>query len=106
MRLGLALGKSVGEVRRLPYPEFKKWKVFSYLEPWGWQRDEENTARILSMLYSINSKQPKEPKDFVRDMAKDLIDYLSSASMPDFSKMTFEEKQEYYRKAIMKDFGI
>jgi hypothetical protein len=106
MRLGLVLGKSIGEVRALPYPEFKKWKILSYIEPWGWQRDEENTARILAMLFNVNNKQPKAPNDFVRDMPKDVIEAIRNASIPDMSNMSFEEKREFYRRHIMKDFGI
>jgi len=52
MRLGLALGRSQGEVRKIPYPEFRRWRAFYMIEPWGWWNEESNFARLIAMVHN------------------------------------------------------
>jgi hypothetical protein len=80
-RLGLALGKSIGEVRSLPYDEFVSWKLFYQLEPWGWHDREYRTAVMLTQGY--NSKLSKKGtakkiSDFIRDMPDLIIQHYES----------------------------
>ena len=70
LRLGLALGKSLTEIRALPYPEFLEWIAFSQIEPFGWHDREYRTAAQLSMLYNVNAGKGKSKltSDFIRNM--------------------------------------
>ena len=101
-RLGLALGKSIGEVRALPYPEYRSWELFHLVEPFGFENDEYRSAAILSMLYNINRTKgkAKDPKDFMRDMVKEVLKQLTE--IPDATELTRDE----LIKQIKKDFGI
>ncbi len=105
-RLGLALGKSLGEIRALPYPEFRAWQMFYAAEPWGWWNEEYQLAALLSMLYNINrgKGKAKDPKAFMRDTVKAVLSELKEA--PDLSQLSFEEQRELVVKQIKKDFGI
>lgn len=106
-RLGLALGKSIGEVRALPYPEFRAWQVFYALEPWGWHNDEFHAANLLAMLYNINrgKGKAKDAKDFIRNMETALMDALKEQRDP-LAGLSLEEQREYQIRQIKKDFGI
>jgi hypothetical protein len=110
MRLGLALHRSVEEVHLLPYPEYKRWWTFYLIEPWGWWNEEYQYARLLSMLRNVNiSKESdaKQPKDFMRDMPKDLFDRLKEAETPDvLDGMTLDEKRAWYIEQINRTFGL
>lgn len=71
LRLGLALGKSLGEVRNLPLPEVQLWRTYYKLEPWGWFDSEYRTAAVLMMLYNTRLTKTQHAKDleyFFRDM--------------------------------------
>ena len=75
-RLGLALGKSIAEVRALPFDEFMSWKMFYRIEPWGWHDNEYRTAAMLAQMWNTRiskRSQAKKIKDFMRDMPDLLI---------------------------------
>lgn len=102
-RLGLALGKTLTEVRALPYPEYRAWQLYYLLEPWGWHNEEFHFAALLAMLYNANrgkKGKTREVKDFVRDMEKAVLQEL--AEKPDVAELPREE----LIKMIKKDFGI
>lgn len=105
--MGLALRKSVGEVRALPYPEFRSWQIYYLLEPWGWENLEYLAGSVLAMLYNVNrgkKGKAKEPKHFMRDMEAALLKQLKE--MPDIDNMPNEEKREHLIRQIKQDFGI
>lgn len=103
-RLGLALGRSLGEVRALPYPEWKSWYVFSLVEPWGWWNTEEQAARVLTMLHNVNAKKAKAPKDFMRDMVRELLEVLKPpVNLDDLPE---EERRRMIIEAVKRDFGV
>lgn len=69
----MALGKTISEIRALPYEEFVSWQHFYSLEPWGWHDREYRTAALLTMLVNVNVNKranQKDVKDFVRDMPR------------------------------------
>jgi len=96
----LALGKSIGEIRALPNPEYEYWKLFYALEPFGAGADTAN-------LYNLN-RDPKKPAknedELLHDRAKAIIEALRPP--PDLSNMTAEEKREFMLRQVKKDFGI
>lgn len=109
MRLGLALGRSVGEIRKLPYPEYKRWWLFYKLEPWGWYNEEVNVARLLSMQHNTNVTKPKDakaPNFFVRDMQKLLLDSVKEEELPDLDGMSEDEKRAWYISQFNRTFGV
>lgn len=102
-RLGLVLGKSVGEVRALPYPEYRSWQIFYLLEPWGFENDEIRAASLLAQIHNVNvSKRSdlQKPAAYMRDTQAEVLKRLQAP--PDISKMTREE----LLAQIKKDFGV
>ena len=88
-------------------PEFQSWQLYYVLEPWGWQNDEYRTAVLLAQNY--NMRKPKKsharkPSDFMRDMFKAAIREMSEP--PDMAGMTDEQRREFIKAQIKKDFGI
>lgn len=97
LRLGLALGKSLGEIRSLPYPEIQKWRLMFLLEPWGFHDQEYRTAALLAKLHNSNTskrRQAKPVKFFMRDMLKGIVDNLRRKTKeeirPDYDLSTVE----------------
>lgn len=101
MRLGALLGKSIGEVRALPAPEYHKWELYYLIEPWGWHNTEYLLGRLLAEIYHIASrgKQRFTPKQFMRELDKIELP-------PDLSGMTKDERKKYIRECAKRDFGI
>jgi hypothetical protein len=101
-RLGLALGKSIGEIHALSYREYSDWQLYYLLEPWGWPNEEYAISTILAMLYNANrgKGKAKDVRDFQRRMLesalKELAEPIDPAEMP----------REELVKLIKKDFGI
>jgi hypothetical protein len=100
-RLGLALSKSLGEIRALPYPEYRSWELFYLVEPFGFENDEYRLASILSMLFNVNRSKGKarNPKDFMRDMQREVLKHIKA--QPDVSTLSRDE----LIALIKKDFG-
>ena len=99
----MALHKSIGEIRALPYPEYRSWELFYMIEPWGFENDEYRTAVILAMLHNLNQvkkNKMKQPKEFMRDMQGEVLRRIQPR--PDLSEYTREQIIEL----IKKDFGI
>ena len=117
-RLGLALGKSVEEVRNsMTNREFKSWQMFYLIEPWGWHDQEYRTAVLLEMLVNINTAKKSErvsAKDFIRDMPKLLEDAYRSQLQQDTTrdrllKANITERKQMIARAlgtIVKDVHI
>jgi hypothetical protein len=109
-RLGLALGKSVSEIRALPAAEFIRWQLYNQVEPFGWHNDEYHYAILLAMLYNINrdSKQSaRTPEDFMRDYQSEvmrLADNMDIQNMLD--RMTASDRKAFVVKQVKRDFGI
>lgn len=112
-RLGLALGKSVGEIRQLPYPEFRRWQLMYMLEPWGWQDAEYRTAAILAKLHNANiakRSDAKAPAFFMRDMEKEILKELrrqaAERQAADLGQMDTEARDALIRKSMREFFGV
>ena len=109
-RLGLALGKSIGEVRSLPYDEFVAWKLFYRLEPWGWHDREYRTAVLLTQLWNTHvSKQSQAKK--VDDFYRDMLELIMKAYQEHERELALKEKitkvSPAEKKAmIAKSFGM
>lgn len=86
----------------MPYAEFRSWKMFAMLEPFGFDADEYHTAALLAMLYNVNrgKGKPKDVKDFMRNMTRAVLSELDQ--QPAFEDL---QREEQIRK-IKKDFGI
>jgi hypothetical protein len=108
-RLGLALGKTIGEIRAMPASEFMRWQLFSIAEPFDWHNDEYRTGVILAMLYNANRGKGKarNAEDFMRDIAKGIenaTDQVETEIKVD--EMSEEERRKFLLARIKKDFGI
>lgn len=71
MRLGLALHKTIGEIRTMPAAEFKRWQAFYLLEPFGWENQEFLAAHQMSQLVNLKIEKfhnKTKPADFMRDL--------------------------------------
>ena len=92
----------MGEIRAMPYPEYRSWELFYLIEPFGFANDEYRMATNLSILYNINKGKgkAKEPKEFMRDMPAMLLSELKEK--PSVETMSREE----LIRQIKKDFGI
>lgn len=101
-RLGLALNKTIAEVRALPYPEYHAWELYYLIEPFGWRENEYSTAALLAMLYNVNrgKGKAKDVGEFMRDIPSAILNELKDK--PDISELSREE----IIKLIKKDFGI
>jgi len=98
----LALGKTLVEIRAMPYSEFRSWQLFYMLEPFGWHDNEYRTAAILAMLYNANrgKGKAKQVKEFTRDVEAAIYNELKDQSKVD--TMT----REQIVSAVKKDFGL
>ena len=98
----MALSKSIGEVRALPYPEYHAWELFYLLEPFGFENDEYHYASLLSMLYNVNrgKGKAKDAKEFMRDMHKAVLGQLVDTQDP------AELSRDELIKQIKKDMRI
>ena len=105
-RLGLALSKSISEIRSMSYVEFRSWQLFYLLEPWGWQNEEYYAAVNMAMLYNINRSKGKvkEPKEFMRDLEGELLKQLEAER--DLADLSVDEQREILIRQVKKDFGI
>ena len=106
-RLGLALGKSLTEIRQMPIGEYTSWKYFYMLEPFGWHDREYRTGALLAMLVNVNrSKKDKvrSASDFSRttkEMFEGIMGYLRRKGLESkYKEMTREEKKAFIRKKV------
>jgi hypothetical protein len=109
-RLGLALGKSLEEIRTLPAPEYRGWQQFYAIEPWGWQNDEYHFASILAILYNVNrdpkKKKAKPASDFMRNMIEGIEKAILQRKQEiDFENMSREEKRKLLIPIVKNLFG-
>ncbi len=100
---------SLGEIRAMPYPEFRRWQLYDLLEPIGWPDAEYRTAAMLTMLYNANrgKGRAKDVKDFMRNHLDGVLKELRSLQKQDeLDAMPAEQRREYLLAQIKKDFGI
>jgi hypothetical protein len=109
-RLGLALGKSEGEIRSIPYPEYRRWQLHYMLEPWGWHNDEYLMASIVAMIHNVNcseKKDMKERSDFMRNMEEAILEELNNKIEIDrIHSLPVEEQRKILIPIIKRDLGI
>lgn len=88
----------------MPYPEWRRWRTYFLLEPFGFWQTEAQVARLLSMLFNTHSKKPKKVASFIRkNFHQEVVD--SFKTPPDLSSMTETERKRYIREAAMRDLG-
>jgi len=108
--LGLALGKTIGEIRSMPAVEFMRWQLYYQVEPFGWQSDEYRTAVILAMLYNINRgkrQRAKYAEDFMRDYQNEIVKVADQEAEQDkLDAMNEDERKAYVVQQIKRDFGV
>jgi hypothetical protein len=103
----LALHKSLGEIRALPYAEFSAWQTFYMLEPWGWENNEYLFAMLAARIHNNNVSKQSDALDatsFMRDMDKLVLEELKEK--PDLEELPIEKRREIILAAVKKDFGI
>lgn len=107
LRLGLVLGKSLGEVRMLPYTEIVLWRTFYLLEPWGFHDQEYRTAALLAQIHNANISKKRQAKSatfFMRNMSKKMLEAIQKEKqrierqMPDLT--TPEGRQQASEEVI------
>jgi len=109
LRLGLALGKSLNEIRSLPNPELALWRAYYLLEPWGWPNEEFQVARILTMLWnrSVDRSKQKSPTFWIRNMLQQAVAAFSReqrAQSPDFIDMDTPEGKQKATERMVEQF--
>lgn len=83
----MALHKTIGEIREMPYPEFRRWKLIYLVKPWGFDQMEYWFASLRAEVYNAHHKTPKGPKDFMRDMLQGILDQLKpKPKVEDFTR--------------------
>lgn len=97
----MALGKSVAEVRALSYVEYRSWELFYALEPFGWGAHH---AALHNIHRNPKKEKAKNEDDLLNDRAKEIIRELRPD--PDMSKMSDQEKRDFIKKQVKKDFRI
>ena len=108
-RLGLALGKTIGEIRQIPYPEFRRWRRYNVIEPIGWPNTEYQYGMLAHVIYNMNRSsktKAKKPQDFMRDMVQELDRAISQTNMRQrYEQMSIEEKRAYQKKQLQSMLG-
>jgi hypothetical protein len=103
-RLGLALGKSLDEIRAMNVDEWLSWKDFYALEPWGWQDREYRTAMTMAFFHNVYKKKNSPVArvgDYIRDMTAGIENMIARKKQErDFFKMTREEKKNIIRREV------
>jgi hypothetical protein len=108
MRLGLALHKTIEEIRDMPVTHYHRWELFYQLEPWGWEEQEYQFAKLRSELWSIANKGKKQFKaiDFMRDLTKWIFEIQPSDMTPEELKAYREEHRDELRAMAKRAFGV
>jgi len=82
-RLGLALGMSIGRLRAtMSESEYRSWKTYYKLEPWGFPDREYRTAAVMMLLNNTNITKRQDAKsisDFIRDPVKEVNEKVNMA---------------------------
>jgi hypothetical protein len=79
-RLGLALGMTLGQLKYwMTNQEYRSWRAYYKLEPFGWQDREYRTAAIVAMLHNVNAKYTRKVGYFMRDPEKAVNDQINQA---------------------------
>lgn len=91
----------------MPYAEYRAWQIYYLIEPFGFHNDEYRTAIMLTMQYNANrgKGKAKQVKDFYRDMPAEIMKQFATEP-PELDGMTFDQRREYIKAQIKKDFGI
>ena len=97
-RLGLALGMTLGQIRALPNEEYRSWRSYYKLEPFGWQDNEYRTAALMTMLNNTaatKQSQTKKIDDFMRDPEKAIENQVNQAKQREkWLKATKKERMQ------------
>ena len=94
-RLGLALGMTLGQIRALPNEEYRSWRSYYKIEPFGWQDNEYRTAFLAMILYNTHAKNGKKTSDFMRDPEKAIESQINQAKQREkWLKATKKERMQ------------
>jgi len=106
VRLGLALGKTQEEIRKMPAPDYRDFELLYLLEPWGWQNKEFLFGKLMSVVaaFSGRAKKGVSAKDFMREDIGGIKGELSVEAM--LADKTPEEIKEIKKSRIKQIFGI
>lgn len=107
--MGLALGKSIAEIRQLGYPEFKRWRLYEAIEPFGWPEKEYHFASLMALIYNLApvKKKPLTPADFIVDIDEVIANQEKElVKKKKFAELTTEEKREYILDQFKKRFLV
>jgi hypothetical protein len=112
-RLGLALGKSIEEIRSMPYPSYRTFELMYMIEPWGWHNTEYLVSEILAMLLNlkVKKKDQKQPSHFIRDIIGSIFKQFEKRKMQRkqqdmLDAMTPEERHDYWLPIVKRDMGV
>lgn len=77
--LGLALGKTLAELARLPESELQIWQAFYAEQPFGHWREDWRMATLASTVANTVASKPFQAQDFMpfhhqQDPDADLMD--------------------------------
>lgn len=66
-RLALALGKSLTDIAQMPNSEFRTWRAYNALEPFGSPTDDQRFNALMQLIFSANAPAgTKIPTFFTR----------------------------------------
>lgn len=66
--LALALGRTLGEIDRMPAYEFREWQHYHALYPFGDERADWRSGTIAAVIANVNrgkDQQAKSASDFM-----------------------------------------
>lgn len=105
-RLGLALGMTLGQVRSLSNEEYRSWRAYYQLEPFGWQNQEYQTAAIIAMIHNVNAKKAKKVSDFMRDPERSIREHDSQTDQREKWKNASKEERLAMLRGSMGNLGV
>lgn len=93
----------------MPYEEYRQWKLFYLLEPWGFQEREYQFALLLAKINNVHAtkkSQTVKPIAYIRDMGKELLKYFKKEIEQDEIALLLdtEEGQEKASEHMIKTF--
>ena len=100
---------SVGQLRSvMSYTEYRSWKAYYLLEPWGWHDREVRTATTMALMHNLKVKRSQrlKPDDFITNRPKMVLDaYREQDAQIDMRNKLLEADIEERRRMIGQAWG-